>query len=87
MRVTRTTILEEAINASPMSAKARDLKAWLGMARRVRWAGPADILKDFPNANSSDNIIWLFPLRGSGATVEAQIGFRGSGQIVIRQVH
>ena len=87
MRVTKTTLIEEAIDASPKSTKARDLKAWLDVVRSSRWAGPADVRKDFPRATNANNPIWLFPLSPSGVTVEALVGFKGEGQLVIKQVH
>ena len=86
MRISGRKLLNDAIAAAPRSQKALDIRAWLQILENSRWAGTADLMKTFPNAVAKGNSKWLFPLVRSGATITAIVGFRGAGQIVIRQV-
>ena len=62
MRVTGTNLIQGAINVSPNSPKARELRAWLSIVRSASWLGPGDVIASFTNATSQDNIHWNFPL-------------------------
>ena len=86
MRVTGTDHIEAVIRAQPGSKKARDLRAWLTFVRSATWFGPADLKKSFPGAISMNGRLWTFPLLAAGGAVEAIVGFRGQGQVVIKRV-
>lgn len=86
MRVTGTNELYGIINASPNSTKARDLKAWLSIVSGASWKGPQDVQSSFPNATTADSVHWNFPLLSSGGSIDAVVGFRGNGQVIIGKV-
>lgn len=87
MRVTGTNLIQGVINVSPNSPKARELRAWLSIVRGANWLGPGDVVASFANATSRDNVHWNFPLRASGGSIDAIVGFRGSGQVIVQQVN
>ena len=87
LRVTGTNIVQGVINANPKSTKANDLRTWLGIVRGAGWKGPKDGWASFPNATTADNVNWNFPLIKSGGSVDAVVGFRGHGQVIIEQVN
>lgn len=80
-------MIQGAINVSPNSPKARELRAWLSIVRSASWLGPGDVIASFTNATSQDNIHWNFPLQASGGSIEAIVGFKGSGQLIVQQVN
>lgn len=87
MRVTGTNLIQGVINVSPNSSKARELRAWLSIVRSASWLGPGDVIASFANASSQDHIHWNFPLRASGSSIDAIVGFKGNGQLIVQQVN
>ena len=87
MRITGKNILQAAINKSPQSIMARDLKAWLAIATQSNWVGPADVQSAFSQARSlGGGKMREFPMSASVVTITAIIGFKGNGSIVVKKV-
>ena len=85
MRLVGRQLVQKEIAVSPNSQRASDLRAWLSIVENSKWLGATDLVADHPGAFSAGNM-WTFPLQKSRGFVKALVGFRGSGQVIVKEV-
>ena len=85
MRVVGIETLKRFI-ATAEDGAARDAERWVADVSGMDWAGPADVLRTYPDA-VQNGAEWTFPIKRSGIHIVTLIRFKaGTGIITVRGV-